>query len=43
MKKLFAVIAIVVLAGCSTFGTKSMNTPGKSASGYEDIYRGGAR
>ncbi|WP_264158755.1 MULTISPECIES: hypothetical protein [Noviherbaspirillum] len=43
MKKLFAVVAVVVLAGCSTFGSKSMNTPAKSTSGYEDLYRGGAR
>lgn len=43
MKKLFLFVAVVALAGCSIFGTKSMNTPAKSTTGYEDLYRGGGK
>lgn len=41
MKKLFIAFAVVILAGCSTFGQSPTNPTGKHPTDLDNIYRGG--
>ncbi len=41
MKTLFIAVAVVVLAGCSTFGTGNTSQAGKHPTELGSVYQGG--